>query len=200
MVVHQYHADANAVIAREALGRIQELSVNEITVAQYRYIGGQVAQRVYPGPEVTYRPTYNNLGQATRLRTHIDSTDVVNFAYAYDPNGNITYKQYDHRSGDPCAAYTHDDLDRLTRADYGIQSENEQFSMDDIGNRSSVVLRDTRTQTYVVDPCTNAYTSVGGNSLTHDDSGNRTQDQDGYRYECVEWAKLSSHSLRPKTE
>jgi YD repeat-containing protein len=36
---------------------------------------------------------------------------------------------------------------------------------------------------FVVDDDTNRYTSIGGNSITHDDAGNLTADKDGYTYE-----------------
>ena len=36
---------------------------------------------------------------------------------------------------------------------------------------------------FVVDDDTNRYTSIGGNSITHDDAGNVTADKDGYTYE-----------------
>ena len=34
-----------------------------------------------------------------------------------------------------------------------------------------------------MDDNTNRYTSIGGNSITHDDAGNLTTDKDGYTYE-----------------
>ncbi len=36
-----------------------------------------------------------------------------------------------------------DDLDRLLSAQYGVDDSNEVFTIDDLGNRSNVNLRDT---------------------------------------------------------
>ena len=46
MAVCSGESAANEVITRDALGLIGELAVNEITVAQYRYIARQVGERV----------------------------------------------------------------------------------------------------------------------------------------------------------
>jgi YD repeat-containing protein len=81
-------------------------------------------------------------------------------------------------------------------------SDTEAFNMDDLpssfnfdatrGNRDgNQTLRDDGTVNFVVDlACpersrrnTNRYTSIGGNSITHDDAGNLTADKDGYTYE-----------------
>ncbi len=56
--------------------------------------------------------------------------------------------------------------------------------MDDLGNRDgNQTLRDDGTVNFVVDDDTNRYTSIGGNSIGHDDAGNLTADKDGYTYE-----------------
>ncbi|MFC1678047.1 RHS repeat domain-containing protein, partial [Planctomycetota bacterium] len=66
---------------------------------------------------------------------------------------------------------------------YGIEDNNEIFTMDDLGNRDNVNLRSGSNEDYVIDANTNRYTSVGGDSLTYDAAGNRTTDKDGYEYE-----------------
>ncbi|MBN1818027.1 MAG: hypothetical protein JW828_11765, partial [Sedimentisphaerales bacterium] len=63
-------------------------------------------------------------------------------------------------------------------------SDTEAFAMDDLGNRDgNQTLRDDGTVNFVVDDDTNRYTSIGGQSITHDDAGNMTQDRQGYRYQ-----------------
>jgi hypothetical protein len=59
--------------------------------------------------------------------------------------------------------------------------------MDDLGNRDgNQTLRDdpgAHGMNFVVDDDTNRYTSIGGDSITHDDAGNVAADKDGYTYE-----------------
>ncbi|NLH17842.1 MAG: hypothetical protein GX455_14790 [Phycisphaerae bacterium] len=56
--------------------------------------------------------------------------------------------------------------------------------MDDLGNRDgNQTLRDAGTVGFLVDDDTNRYTSIGGNTITHDPAGNLTRDRQDYRYE-----------------
>jgi len=92
-------------------------------------------------------------------------------------------QRYGHRDGDPASEFSYDNLDRLARADYGIDDTNEIFTMDDLGNRDTVNLRSGSDVNYVVDVLTNRYTAVGSNSLSYDSAGNLTRDKDGYEYQ-----------------
>jgi len=74
-------------------------------------------------------------------------------------------------------------LDRLTLAEYSIDDSNEAFTIDDLGNRDSVIVRDGNNVNYDIDNLTNRYDSVGGNTLAYDAAGNLTTDKDGYQYE-----------------
>ncbi len=54
-------------------------------------------------------------------------------------------------------------------------SDTEAFTMDALGNRTGdQTLRDDGTVDFTVDSATNRYSSVGGNSISHDDAGNMT--------------------------
>ena len=57
------------------------------------------------------------------------------------------------------------------------------FTIDDLGNREKVNVRDGNGITYTVDNLTNRYTSIEDANLTYDAAGNLTQDQRGYEYE-----------------
>ncbi len=76
--------------------------------------------------------------------------------------------KYDHRTNDPCNVFSYDALDRLTLAYYGVDDANEAFTMDLLGNRGNVNLKDSSDQSYTVDDLTNRYESVGGSSLSYD--------------------------------
>jgi RHS repeat-associated protein len=70
----------------------------------------------------------------------------------------------------------------LTDAAYH-DSVTEDFSnMDDLGNRSGSINLRSGTVNFTVDDDTNRYTSIGGNSTTHDDAGNLTTDKNGYKF------------------
>ena len=180
------YPDANDVtISREALGRIDTISIDGDTIASYKYIGSKVKRRSYNSPSVTYDIDYNGLGLATRHHTYTTGTNIADFEYEYDDNGNITKQEFNHRPSTPYNDYDYDDLDHLTEADYlvGVLTEDEQFTYDDLGNRTNVNLRSGDDESYSVDNLTNRYNSVGGNSLDYDDAGNLTQDPNGYEYE-----------------
>ena len=110
--------------------------------------------------------------------------DIAEFDYQYQTGtSNISKQTYDHRSGDPDTDFNYDSLDRLTVAEYGIQDNNEVFTMDDLGNRTKVNIRDGNDVTYSVDNLTNRYQSIADANLSYDAAGNLTEDKDGYEYE-----------------
>ena len=79
-----------------------------------------------------------------------------------------------------------DTLDRLTRAEYlvGVQTENEDFVYDKLGNRTTLKHNGTDVARYQHNDV-NEYTYIGlgsGTNVTHDDAGNMTGDHDGYTY------------------
>jgi len=102
----------------EALGRVSSVSVNSSIMATYQYAGAKVVERRYSDPNVYYRPEYNSLGQMTRCYYYKGSDSVLDLAYTYDDNGNITRQKFSHRGLEPSSHYSYDDLDRLTLANY----------------------------------------------------------------------------------
>ena len=68
-------------------------------------------------------------------------------------SNNIDNITFDHRSSDPYNGYNYDGLDRLTEADYlvGLLTQDQVFTMDDLGNRSNVNLTDNADQVYSID-------------------------------------------------
>jgi len=55
--------------------------------------------------------------------------------------------------------------------------------MDDLGNRTSVNVRDGSDVSYTVDNLTNRYTAIDSNSLAYDAAGNLTKDKQEYEYQ-----------------
>jgi len=117
-------------------------------IVNYEYIGTYVKQRKYTNTtnDVVYTTDYDNLGRLETSYTYKDAAtdvDIVKINYSFESNSrNISKMTYDHRTSDPNVSFTYDDLDRLTAVTYGIDSTTESFTIDDLGNRSSVTLRD----------------------------------------------------------
>ena len=79
---------------------------------------------------------------------------------SFDELMNIVTQQFGHRSDDPCVTFSYDNLSRLTMAQYDpnlgdVSDTNEIFTMDRLGNRTQVNVRDDSDVTYVVDSNTN---------------------------------------------
>jgi YD repeat-containing protein len=74
----------------------------------------------------------------------------------------------------------------LTDADYLVDNSTpdreDSFVMDSLGNRTGDQTLSDETVNFTVQASTNRYTSIGGNSITHDDAGNLTVDRQGYVY------------------
>ena len=154
---------------------------------KYKYIGSRVAQRSYvkPSPDVNSDYSYDNLGRITQIHTYKCENTIVKFDYEYEQlTNNISLIKFDHRDedNDPCNVFGYDDIARLVSAEYGLNDTNEIFTMDALGNRTNVKVRDTNDITYIVDELTNRYESIDGNSLEYDTAGNMTTDKDGYNY------------------
>ena len=94
-------------------------------------------KRDFDDPSVEFTPTYDSFGRADSYVIKQSTVEKVNFAYSYDNNSNIVSKIFNHRDTDPANIYSYDDLDRVTRSDYH-NSQNEQFTYDDLGNRITV--------------------------------------------------------------
>ena len=161
------------------------------TLVTYDYAGDHVLSRYYPVPEIGREISYDPcFGRATGNYTWQNTgtpVAVTDFDYEYDKNSNITSQTFGHRTSDPYNMYTYDALDRLTQADYlvGVLTEDEQFTYDSLGNRTNVNLRNGTNEVYsLTNPnLNNQYTAIGGNSLTHDNAGNMTEDHSGYDYD-----------------
>jgi RHS repeat-associated protein len=171
-------------------GRIDTLgykdSSNDWDMIKYQYIGNQVARRSYVkyNPNVISDYSYDNLGRITCINAYRSTTTLIKFDYTYeDKTNNIASQTYNHRTSAPHNDFAYDNIDRLTRTDYGVDTTNEQFAMDKLGNRTSVHLRDGNNVSYSVNNLTNRYNSVGPNNLSYDKAGNLTKDKSGYEYE-----------------
>ncbi|MHC4333602.1 MAG: hypothetical protein ACYSUV_07615 [Planctomycetota bacterium] len=190
------YPDGNAIkITADWQGRIDTVTdKDDVSVATYKYIGSKVAERYYPAPGVTYRPEYDNLGRMTRCYAYkvSSSNPVLDLAYSYDSGNNRTEAAFSHIpdcDAEPNELYDYDTLSRITDANYFVVTdpnladyETEAFTMDKLGNRDWVDLRDASSDDYVIDANTNRYVSIDSASLAYDNAGNLQIDKDGYKY------------------
>ena len=169
--------------AYTSLGQVDTITNNTGSdlLVSYNYAGGFVRQRLYDNPTVTHTPTYDSFGRVSTLATRRNGSDLVKFTYTYDKNSNITNQTFNHRNGTPSNSYTYDDLDRLIEAEY-IDSTDEVFNYDDLGNRLTLNTRSDQDVAYVPNVA-NEYTSIGGQSVSHDAAGNLSADDNSYTYE-----------------
>jgi RHS repeat-associated protein len=118
-------------------------------------------------------------------RDRLLKTAGAKFDYEYAANtSNIANMAYNHRGDSNEVDYSYDDLDRLILVEYDITEEsNEVFTIDDLGNRDNVNVRDGTNINYVIDEYTNRYDSVDGNNLAYNEAGDLTTDKNGYIYE-----------------
>ncbi|MCK5174239.1 MAG: hypothetical protein KAR47_12675 [Planctomycetes bacterium] len=129
---------------------------------------------------MAFTPAYDSFGRAGFYVIEQDAVEKVNFAYSYDNNGNIVSKIFNHRTSDPANIYSYDDLDRVVRSDYH-NSDNEQFTYDDLGNRLTLNNRADDDVVYTHNNV-NEYTGIGGATPLYDAAGNLTRDAAGYTY------------------
>ena len=162
-------------VERDKLGRIQYIhdSGQENYLVSYSYKMSLVTSRGYnlPGVEnksVSYQITYDDLGRAGRHYTYLYNdigadTDIVDFNYTFDDNGNITAIEFAHLGASPDNDYTYDTLDRVVDVDYHDDSA-ESFTYDKLGNRIEAQLRGKEGPplTYARNAVTNRYDDDGG--------------------------------------
>jgi len=99
-------------------------------LAAYSYTPGGQQQSLSYGNGARTEYTYQDDGQVENLvMMTSDGRVILNYAYAYDGNGNCTRKSGDRDRNE----YAYDRMNRLTEAVYN--GEKEQFSHDLAANR-----------------------------------------------------------------
>ena len=141
-------ADKRIDLTYDALGRFD-------TITRYEDLAGTelVATTDY---------TFDNAGRLTALdHTDGSSNNLANYSYSYDVGGRITSMT----TPDGTAAYSYDDTDQLTGADYDYQTD-ENYTYDANGNR---------TNTGYSTGTNNQLQSDGTYDYEYDAEGNRTK-------------------------
>jgi len=171
-----------------SLGQVDTIVRGTQTLADYNYFGSYISTKEYPTPAVMFTAGYDDFGRVTSHKTVNSSNVGVDFAYAYDANGNITQQDYLHRTSQPYNGFDYDDLNRLDEAAYQAGTVGtEAFNYDLLGNRQTVTDSRTSDSYSYAHNLVNEYETITKNgtpaTILHDTAGNLTQDQRGYLYE-----------------
>jgi YD repeat-containing protein len=127
-----------------------------------------------------------SLQEGKKVTSADSGSTIARFDYGYHPHtNNIKWQMYDHMTNpqDPCVVFNYDNLDRLKGVVYNTDSTDEGFTIDDLGNRSSVNPRSGSNISYIMNNTSNRYDNIDGHNLAYDYAGNLTIDKDGYGYE-----------------
>jgi len=190
-------------------------------LADYQYVGlsTPVSQAFANG--VTENITFTNFGQTAEVNyvNTSTSTSTDDFAYGYDADGNVLYKNnmlspasselYHANStttGDDNSAY--DPLNRLVAFARGTLSASgdngssldtvasasatQNWSLNAVGDQSSVTTNGTTTSNATNSQ--NQLTGFGSASLVYDNNGNITTDENGRTLVYDAWNRLVSVS------
>ena len=175
------------------------------TDQSYVYQGLGTIVGTIDGNGVTETTTLDNFGRTAEMKyVNPSSVTTDDFAYGYDRDGNVLYKNNllnsskselyhanSTTSGDNNTAY--DPLNRLTGFSRGTlsssgnngtsldtvatASDSQSWNLNAVGDQSSVTTNGTTTTNAT--NAKNQLTANGANSLTFDNNGNTTTDENG---------------------
>ena len=206
-----YPGGAALVYTPTILGLVDTISLNGQEIVDYDYYevaagrpGRYLSSRLVTTDDAVAAVSYYvaHTYDVHRRRITLDLERVINSAaeslvqydLGWDNHSNLTSQTV--VDGDPGYANTGrtitvDDLDRITAvADDGYATA-ESFTLDLQSNRQSHTTRTGDTITYGdVNPA-NEYSTVGGQSVTYDDAGNLSVDEDGRQYFYDEFDRLT---------
>ena len=189
-----YGYDGNAL--DNALGRVDYLADSDGThLADYTYLGLNAIVGQADGDGVTETTTLDNFGRIAEMNyaDAASNTSTDDFAYGYDADGNVLYKS-NGVNANFSELYAYDSLNRLTTFNRGtlaagnnaiatanpLPGASQSWALDAIGNQTAVTT-DTATTTKTQNS-QNELTGMGGATLSYDNNGNMTADQNGNTY------------------
>jgi len=163
-------------------GRLISIVNSQFSISSFTYTPTDyLASRTYAnGNHTTF--TYDPAGRLTSISAFNSQFSILNLRYAYDPAGNIL-SRLDSLLPDRSETYSYDALHRLTEFRRGVANNSGvipnplkqvQYTLDALGNRTSVTT-DGTTTTYAHNN-TNAYTTVGNETMQYDGNGNMLSD------------------------
>ncbi len=191
----------------------QEVLYAESAIEDFTYLGlSTVVQRLYLVPDVKMTYVGTGTGDAGDKYVGLDrfgrivdqrwatfsGTNLVNYAYGYDRDGNMLYQQ-DLVNSAMSQLYTYDNLNQLTSFERGTLSSDdtaitgtpsatESWSPDAAGNFTSVTTNGTAVSRTA--NAQNEMTTDGSLTLTYDADGNTTTDDQSHTLVYDAWNRL----------
>ena len=175
---------------RDKRERLATVTEGANTIASYSYTGDRLTTINYlNGTTATYS-YYNANNWITSLSHYYGATQIAEFDYGFDKEGNRKYVDRLHDSSNS-EQYIYDNIYRLTDFRQGTLDANKEISvpvtqtaynLDGVGNwdsKTKDAVTETRTHNVV-----NEITDIDGTSLSYDDNGNLTDDgSNTYEYD-----------------
>ena len=193
-----YPSGVDAIYSMDPLGRldlVEQDSGSLATVGDYTYDDLNSFFEISYGNSVVNRFDYDALFRTTSVQLTSGATTLANYGYGYDDVGNRTYMQRNHVAGTPADVYAYDTLYQLTQTWYDADavtpatlttfSDQQTYTLDNLGNRLAVDFDDgtsVTTQDYGLHNSDqllnemNRYDVVDGSSLSYDLRGNTLAD------------------------
>lgn len=164
------------------LGQINQISRGASVLADYDYVGDQVASIMLETGtnDVTATRSYDGAGRLTRLQYAQTGNTLPDLQYAYDQSSAITDITESHRANQ-AMQFAYDALNRLTGAIYDTRSLTHGFDFDDLGNRLTLheSSGSTSTATPALYNAANEMTRLDAAQVLYDAAGNLTKDAPG---------------------
>ncbi len=163
-------------------GRLSNIVSENDTIAVFAYLPTDyIASHTYCNGYVTTF-SYDAANRLTSIQSINSNQSILSLNYSYDPVGNILSKT-DAVRPNRSETYSYDALHRLTTFKRGHVNNSRvipyplkhvQYNLDALGNRASVTTNGATT-TYTHNT-TNAYSTVGNETIQYDGNGNLTSD------------------------
>lgn len=163
-------------------GRLISILNSQLSISSFTYTPTDyLASRTYAnGDHTTF--TYDPAGRLANITTLNSQLSILNLNYTYDNSSNIL-SCLDSLHPYNSETYAYDALHRLTEFRRGVANNSGvipnplkqvQYTLDALGNRISVTT-DGTTTVYAHNN-TNAYTTVGNETMQYDGNGNMLSD------------------------
>ena len=140
-------------------------STDPLVTYKYDLNGNRIGKILENGTSTVY--LYDDANRMTNLTHQNESGIFASFEYPYDSVNRRTAVIHEDSTID---SFNYDAIDQVTNVTYGADGRAVFYTMDKVGNRTTVNDNGTIT-TYSVN-LLNQYTDVGGASLTYDLNGN----------------------------
>ena len=186
------------------------------TSDEFKRITSIVTEDAYTKAEFNTNYEYKNISSSNRTTDLVSkliqkykNTDIVNYEYSYDNNGNIIEVK---QNGTIIAQYGYDELNQISNYADSITGIFARFNYDNSGNITKIYiyrlnknglipsdLISVKTYTYSDTNWKDTLTAYNGTNITYDELGNPLSYRDGMSFTWENGRKLKSVNTGNKT-